>query len=148
MPILNYTTTIAPEKTLTEIQKRLVRIGAQAIMSEFDGSGVMCALSFRINHQGQPVTFRLPARLDSIYRVLANDPKVPMKLKTHEQASRVAWRIIKDWVEAQAAIVEAEQAEVIEVFLPYAQDPNTGNTLYQKLEQSNFGLLTYQGDQS
>ena len=144
MPILNYTTTIEPEKTISEIQKRLVRIGAQAILSEYNDEGILSALSFRYVHNGMPIMFRMPARLDAIYRVLRSDSDVPKRLKTEEQASRVAWRIIKDWIEAQAAIVEAEQAEIVEVFLPYAQDPNTGNTMYQSLKQSDFGLLTHQ----
>ena len=88
--------------------------------------------------------FRMPARIESIYDVLSRDREVPKRLKTHEQASRVAWRIVKDWIEAQAAIVEAEQAEVVEVFLPYAQNSATGETLYQALEQNGFQLLTHQ----
>ena len=143
MPILNYTTTISPEKTVSEIQRCLVRIGAKAVLTEYDDDGILCALSFRIQHGQCLITFRMPARLDAIYKILYNDPEVPRKLKSHEQSSRVAWRIMKNWTEAQAAIVEAEQAEVVEVFLPYAQDPNTGNTMYQQLKQSNFGLLTH-----
>ncbi len=34
-------------------------------------------------------------------------------------AARVAWRIIKDWVAAQLAIVESGMVEIAEVFLPY-----------------------------
>ena len=144
MPILNYTTQIAPEKSVAEIQKRLVRIGAEAILSEYNPQHILHALSFRYVHKGQPIMFRMPARIESIYDVLSRDREVPKRLKTHEQASRVAWRIVKDWIEAQAAIVEAEQAEVVEVFLPYAQNSATGETLYQALEQNGFQLLTHQ----
>ena len=48
-----------------------------------------------------------------------------------EQARRVAWRILKDWVAAQLAIVEAEQAQMAEVFLPYAVESQTGQTMFQ-----------------
>jgi hypothetical protein len=34
-------------------------------------------------------------------------------------ARKVAWRIIKDWVAAQLALIEAEQATLAQVFLPY-----------------------------
>ena len=87
MPILNYTTTIEPEKTISEIQKRLVRIGAQAILSEYNDEGILSALSFRYVHNGMPIMFRMPARLDAIYRVLRSDSDVPKRLKTEEQAS-------------------------------------------------------------
>ena len=85
----------------------------------------------------------MPARIERIYVVLKNDRAVPRKLKTTEQAARVARRIVKDWIEAQLALVEAEQAEMVEVFLPYAQD-QTGQTPYESLEAKNFAQLTHQ----
>ena len=56
--------------------------------------------------------------------IVANQ-KVPNSKCNEQQAQKVAWRIIKDWVEAQMAIVEAQMADVAEVFLPYAVT-NTG----------------------
>ena len=143
MPILNYTTSIAVEKTTSEIQGKLARAGAQAVMTEYDAEQVLCALSFRMLCNGIMVSFRLPAQIDRIYVLLQRDDKVPRKLKTRDQAARVAWRIIKDWIEAQLAIVEAEQAEMVEVFLPYAQNPATGKTLFEQLSNDQFALLDY-----
>ena len=143
MPILNYTTSIAVEKTTSEIQGKLARAGAQAVMTEYDDEQVLCALSFRMLCNGIMVSFRLPAHIDRIYVLLQRDDKVPRKLKTRDQAARVAWRIIKDWIEAQLAIVEAEQAEMVEVFLPYAQNPATGKTLFEQLSNDQFALLDY-----
>lgn len=143
MPILNYTTSIAVEKTTGEIQGKLARSGAQAVMTEYDSEHVLCALSFRMMCSGIMVSFRLPAQIDRIYVLLQRDDKVPRKLKTRDQAARVAWRIIKDWIEAQLAIVEAEQAEMVEVFLPYAQNPATGKTLFEQLSNDQFALLEY-----
>ena len=143
MPILNYTTSIAVEKTVAEIQQKLARAGAQAVLTEYDSERVLIAISFRMMCQSIMVTFRLPAQVDRIYVLLQRDPKVSRSLRTRDQAARVAWRIIKDWVEAQLAIVEAEQAKMVEVFLPYAQNPATGQTLYQQLEGSDFALLEY-----
>lgn len=141
MPILNYTTTIKAEKTVGEIQAKLGRAGAQAVMTEYDPEGNVCALSFRLDHLGQLITFRMPARIDRIHAVLIRDDAVPRRLKTKDQAARVAWRIVKDWVEAQLALVEADQAVMVEVFLPYAQNPRSGQTLFQTLEQTQFKML-------
>ena len=56
----------------------------------------------------------------------------------------MAWRIIKDWIEAQLAIVEAEMVEMAEVFLPYAVT-KSNKTLYQDvIENKSDMLLTYQ----
>jgi hypothetical protein len=67
--------------------------------------------------------------------------KVPRSLCTEEQALRVGWRIIKDWVEAQMAIVESELAGVAEVFLPYAVT-KSGTTLYKHIETDGRLLLS------
>ncbi len=139
MPIANYTTTIKTEKTVGEIQTMLAEAGAQQVLFEFD-EAIVTAISFRIEYKGQMVSFRLPARLDAVFVVLQSDPQVPKRLRTYEQASRVAWRIIKDWLRAQLAMVEAEQVEMVEVFLPYAQNAY-GQTLFQRFEESGVKLL-------
>ena len=144
MPILNYTTQIAVEKTVGQIQAALAKAGAQAVLTEYDDEGVLTCLSFRLLHQGAMVSFRLPAQFDPIYVILQRDSDVPRRLKTREQAARVAWRIVKAWVEAQLAVVEAEQVEMVEVFLPFAQNPQTGETVFQALANNNFALLTDQ----
>lgn len=143
MPILNYTTSINVEKTIGEIQAKLANSGAQAVMSEYDTDQVLVAVSFRMVCGGVMVSFRLPAQIDRIYILLQSDNTVPKRLKTREQSARVAWRIIKNWIEAQLAIVEAEQAEMVEVFLPYAQNPVTGVTLYEQMSGDQFALLDY-----
>ena len=145
MPILNYTTGIKVEKTVGEIQAMLAGAGARAILIEYD-ERILSSVSFRINYKGARVSFRLPAQLDPVYVILQRDDKVPRKLKCREQAARVAWRIIKDWVAAQLAIVEAEQVEMVEVFLPFAQNPQTGETVFNQLASNNFALLTHDGE--
>lgn len=144
MPILNYTTQITVEKTVGQIQAILAKAGAQAVLIEYDDERVVSSVSFRLMHNAAMVSFRLPAQLDPIYVILQRDDAVPRKLKCREQAARVAWRIIKDWVEAQLAIVDAEQAEMVEVFLPFAQNEKTGKTVFEELEADNFKMLTHQ----
>lgn len=122
----------------------LAQSGAAQVLTEYDSEQVLCAISFRLLHEAVMVTFRLPANIDRIYVLLQRDDRVPKKLRCREQAARVGWRIIKDWIEAQLAIVEAEQAEMVEVFLPYAQNPDTGKTMYQMMSDSGMKLLTAQ----
>jgi len=141
MAILNYTTSINPEKTVAEIQMKLAKAGAQAVLCEYDEDGIMKAISFRINTSTGFLSFRLPSNIEGIYKKLLDNSRVPTRLKTHEQATRVAWRILKDWVEAQLAIIEAEMADIKEVFLPYVQNPD-GKTLYESLSENQFKLLT------
>ncbi len=145
MPILNYTTSISTDKTIGEIQAALAEAGAQAVLVEYDDERIVSSVSFRFDHNGTLISFRLPAQIDPIFVILQNDSGVPRKLKSREQAARVAWRIIKCWIEAQLAIVEAEQVEMVEVFLPFAQNPTTGETIFKQLANNDFAMLTHDG---
>lgn len=131
MPPLNYTTKIDPRKTIGEIQNILADMGAQRVYIKYDNK-LPIAVTFQVEVKGHFVGFRLPSRWQGVYKLLCTDAKVPRPLKTEEQARRVAWRIIKDWVEAQTAIIEAGAAELAEVFLPYAVRPETGKTFYEE----------------
>jgi hypothetical protein len=141
MAILNYTTSINPEKTAMEIQKKLANSKAQAVLTEYDDGGMLNAMSFRIMTTYGMLFFRLPVKKDGVYKSLINDNKVPNRLQTEEQANRVAWRILKDWVEAQLAIIQVEMASLEEVFLPYAQNKD-GKTFYESIKENRFKMIT------
>lgn len=140
MAILNYTTSISSEKTAMEIQQRLVRAKATAVLSEYEDA-VLSHISFKVQTKHGEMAFRLPANIDGVWSALKRDGKVAKSLKTREQAARVAWRIVKDWVEAQIAIIEAEMATLPQVFLPYMQTDK--GTVYECFERNGFPALTY-----
>ena len=119
MALLNYTTQIDVDKTIGEIQKLLVKRGAKTLMTEYN-EGVIAVISFKISVGERDMGFRLPCDWRPVLEVMQNDPNIPRKLKTQFQAVRVAWRIIKDWVEAQMALVDTMMVKTEEVFLPYA----------------------------
>lgn len=108
MAILNYTTKIPASKTASEIQSILVKGKAQSVLTEYDTSGEPTHIAFRINTPQGTIHYRLPANADGVLRVLKRTKNVPRNSQNIEQARRVAWRIVKDWVAAQMAIIEAE----------------------------------------
>lgn len=126
MPLLNYTTKVNVYTTIGEIQAQLVSHGAKRIMQDYDNKGHISALTFQIDTPAGLRIIRLPANVDAVSKVLAKQ-----KVKCdREQAERVAWRIVKDWVEAQMAILESEMVQIDEIFLPYMVN-NSGQTLFQ-----------------
>lgn len=135
MPILNYTTKVDVEKTVSEISKMLSKAGAKAILTEYHPEGYVEALSFRINLNGNDIGFRLPTDWKPILLILENDRKVPRSMTNQTQAVRVAWRIIKDWIEAQLALIETRMVTTEQVFLPYAIT-KSGNTLYEAIKEN------------
>lgn len=129
MPLLNYTTKVPVFRSVQEIQKALVKAGASSIMQDFDSEGVISAIAFQINLNGNNISFRLPSETRAVLAVMQQDG-TPRSYLTEEHAQRVAWRIIKDWVEAQMAIVQTKMVTLPQVFLPYAVNKD-GVTLYE-----------------
>lgn len=95
------------------------------------------ALAFSIDFNGTPLNFVLPSKHDGVLRVMKADKKIPNTSKNMDQALRTSWRILKDWVEAQLAIVEADLAPIQEVFIQYLILNSSGQTLSQKILQGN-----------
>lgn len=138
MAILNYTTQIDAGKTVAELTQMLGKAGCQKVLVDY-AAGEPSALTFAITVQQRPMFFTLPANIEGVLAALKRD-RVASKYCNVAQARRVAWRIIKVWCEAQLAIIDAGQASLAEVFLPYAQTPS-GQTLYKAIESGTLKLL-------
>lgn len=144
MPILNYTTTIDVNKTASEIHALLLKGKASAIMNEYE-NGILKSIAFRMDTKHGVIHYKLPANIRGVFLAMERDKKVPRSKVNKEQAARVGWRVIKDWVAAQLAIIESEIAEMPQVFLPYAVT-GTGQTVYERFDKGGVGTLaiTYQ----
>jgi len=140
MPLLNYTTTIAASKTVGEIIGILASHGAKSILMNYGSGGQVEALSFQILTPQGNIAIRLPVDPDAILKVMARQG-LSGKYLNRTHAIRVAWRIVKDWVKAQMALVETEMVRTEQVFLPYAITGN-GQTIYESLVESKFKMLT------
>ena len=136
MALLNYTTKVPVERTMNDIERALSKAGANAVLKEYDSTGQVSAVSFRVDIGGDFVPYRLPADYAGVTRAL----KLDKAYRDDAHMRRVAWRIIKDWIEAQMALVQAQMAELPQVFLPYAQT-NTGETVYQRIKESGMKML-------
>lgn len=135
MPLLNYTTKVDVYTTLGAIQGQLVKHGAKKIMQDYDDHGRIAALTFLIDTPAGMRGIRLPANVDKVHTVLHRQ-----KIKCdREQAERVAWRIVKDWVEAQMAILESEMVQMDEIFLPYMVN-NDGQTFFEAYRNNQLML--------
>lgn len=49
--------------------------------------------------------------------------------------------LLSDWVHIQISLIELQQVEMMEVFLPYVYDGNTDKTLFDKFRDSGYRLL-------
>lgn len=148
MGIKNYSTSVPPDKSASQIVALLVRKGATTISQKFNAGGELVAISFVLPTHGVEIPFLLPANVDGVAAVLLRERPWNSKrqikreayvLKIHAEARWTAWRILKDWVEAQIAMIEAGMVETPQVFLPYAVD-NSGRTVYQVFVENRLAL--------
>lgn len=140
MPILNYTTSVEAAKSIGEITGILSRFGARTITTDYDDNGNVSGLCFVILIEGLPLSIRLPCNVDGVYASLEGAKGVPKRLISRLQARRVAWRILKDWLEAQLALYQVGQAELGQVLMPYAID-SEGRTAYAMFKESHVRQL-------
>jgi hypothetical protein len=141
MALLNYTTEISSEKSVGEIQKKLAQAGVSQVLHGYDAEGNLTELSFRIKTQFGVMSFRMPANIEAVQAILRRQFRSGRsRFTTREHASKVAWRILKDWVEAQLALLRTGQVTIEQAFLSYMQD-NTGQTVYEGLLKKKFSGL-------
>lgn len=140
MALLNYTTKIDPSQTIGEIQKMLSKHNVTAMMTEYDGPEVS-AVSFQIKVNEKSMGFKLPCNWRAVLEVFKQQ-NIKMKHggTKEEQAIRTAWRVIKDWLEAQLALVEINMVTLPQIFLPYTI-MRDGRTLSEHVEDNPNFLL-------
>lgn len=160
MFLKNYTSDVPVSQTIYRIEQVLIRCGVSGIMKEYsDANGTISALTFQIKMPlAEPWTIRLPANVQKAWdalwlnyadgdklspdgmSLLWNNRKSKKKADFREQAERTAWKIIQDWVEVQMSMIQMQQADFREVFMPYLWDGKA--TLYQRVQANGFaGLL-------
>jgi len=142
MHIKNYTSGVPVERTIMRIEMALISGGAVGIMKDYI-DGRISAISFSIpSLEKRLVSVRLPANAEAVYEVFLSAMKRPRKEtlnRLHDQADRTAWKLVQDWVEIQMAMIKMQQAELIQVFLPYIWDGK--QTFYNLIKSGNYKML-------
>lgn len=142
--IKNYTSTVSAMKSINKIESILVRNGATDIAKQYDDQRRLSCIMFRIVRDGTVFPVKLPARVDAVARVLSAAVKRPRKEtmdRIRDQAEKTAWKIVSDWVEIQFSMIELEQADLLEVFLPYLYNASSGSTFFEVVRDGGFKLL-------
>jgi hypothetical protein len=100
-------------------------------------------VSFTLTTPHGQRAFTLPVNVGAVHQLLLAQERAgnfrPSRKKSGtfsspEQAARVAWRTVKDWLEAQLAITEAQMATLDQVMLPYLHVEGEV-TLYQRYRE-------------
>lgn len=140
MPTLNYTTQVAAAKTLSEITTALVKHGASSVLVDYT-EGIATGLSFTLPTPHGERTFALPVDVEAVLALLARQRRGNSRVKaTRDQAERTGWRVMKDWVVAQLAIIETQMVQFDQVMLPYLK-VDADHTLYEAYKDNEAKAL-------
>lgn len=139
MALLNYTTSIDAWQTVSEIQQLLARAGATHFSIRNEGSSPM-GICFTIDFNGRPLNYSLPCKVEAIKKHLQTDPVAKARITKqgkgkdiHGHSLNVGWRIVKDWIEAQTALIQVEMTTIAEVFMPFLIINDAGETLSNRV---------------
>ena len=144
--IKNYTSTVPALRSINAIESNLVKHGARNILKTYTPQGKIEGLAFILEVTGKKMPFKLPARVDRVAAKLKESIKKPRKdtlKRVADQAERTSWKILSDWVGIQMALIDLDQAKIMEVFLPYLYDHNKQTTYFEQLESNDFKQLTF-----
>lgn len=111
MPLKNY---LSESKNIFDkIQRILAEHGASKVMFDYGEGGRLVSITFGIKIGGKDAGFKLPARVENVVRIMYGGedrygrPK-EITEKQKEQAYRTAWANVRDWIDAQMAMVDTE----------------------------------------
>lgn len=152
----NYTSNVPVSQTIHRIEQVLLKCGVTGIAKEYALNTKIKAVTFKIETPAGSQAIRLPAdekkAHDALWLDYVGDDLLPNgnlkwssrkrkpKADFEAQAERTAWKIVQDWVEVQMSMIHMQQADILEVFMPYIW--NGRQTYYQALKESNYaGLL-------
>ncbi len=154
----NYTSNVPAGESIARIERVLIRCGVLGITKEYGPEGEIAAISFQIKMaDDRKLDVRLPAdkgaALNALWLDYAGDDKLsPDGSQIHwnnykkkkrkdfaEQAERTAWKLMQDWVEIQMSLIQMQQAETVEVFMPYIVVD--GQTFFQRLKGGGYKAL-------
>jgi hypothetical protein len=119
---LKYTTEIDPTKTAGECFTMLARYGASRVMIMFDDQRNPSGLAFEIATRTGVQQYQVPVNAEGTYKKLEEGRRagnVPPRYVTREQATRVAWRVLQQWMEAQLALVETGLSHLDQVMFAW-----------------------------
>jgi hypothetical protein len=135
MPIKNFTTVIPARRSVSEIQELLSNHGALSIAVRNERR-VPVEITFVLPTNDGEQEFVVPADIEGVLRSIRRDAGsrgVPLSwVGDRVRATDIAWRIVKDWIAATCAILEAGLAEPQQAFLAYAT-ALSGRSVYEEL---------------
>ncbi len=141
MNLKNYTTEVPASRSIDNIIKLLVEFGARNIMQEYNDQQKCISVSFILEMQGMKLPFKMPAKVKNCFVWLKKKKPNSKDALLLQQAERIAWKQMHEWVYLQLCAIELDQLESLEAFFPYLFDIKDNKTYYERLKAGKFVAL-------
>ena len=144
MKLKNYTSEVPAERNMQNIETMLMQFGASHISKTIENKEVD-GFYFQIFVGGVPMSFKLPVEVEAVEKLLLAEqrrlsPSSRERIKA--QAKRTAWALLRDWIHVQLSMVQMQQVEAVQIFLPFMCIPNSDRTFFERLKENNFKQIT------
>jgi hypothetical protein len=153
--IANYTTKVPVQTTVAQVSAMLADAGAGQVMHHYGNDRKIAGVSFSLPGTHGVRAYTLPVNVAGVQRVLSAERtagRLPggAKAASEEQAARVAWRIAREWLLVQLALVQAQMVTLDQVMLPYlhvdTDSSGAAVTLYERYAERENLALTVGGE--
>jgi len=144
MNLKNYTSSVPANRSIQLIEELLINEGATNINKTIGEDKEINGVTFDIPIKDKTFVFKLPSKVDLVYERLRKAIRRPTPVALENckaQAKRTAWKILYDWVQIQVSMIQINQVEILEVFLPYMYSRLDNKTYFETLRDNNYNSL-------
>lgn len=137
----NYTSSVPASRSMENIEKLLVDLNCLSISRYYEEKEI-CGFFFQLKINGNIYAFKLPAKVDLIYKQIykgRNPKNENQRIEWRKQAARTAWKTLHELIQIQTDLILLEQMKPFEAFLPFAFDGQM--TLAERVEAGQTKLL-------
>lgn len=136
MKPLNYTTKKTVSQTINDILQLLSKVGCTKIEIDYK-EGEPTGIIFAVPVLNNFLRVQMPCKFEgTLNRLRRSNQKA-----TLQDAKKIAWRTLYNWIEVNLELVFNEQAELIEVFLPYVLNEQNQTVFNHFLQDKKIVLL-------
>lgn len=144
MNLKNYTSSVPANRSIGLIEELLINAGATNINKTIGEDKEINGVTFEIPINGKNFIFKLPSKVELVYDRLRKAVRKPTAVALEnckQQAKRTAWKLLYEWVYIQVSMIQINQVEILEVFLPYMYSRLENKTYFETLRDSNYNSL-------
>lgn len=131
------------EDPVIDIENKLISVGAKHITKEYTDK-VLTSIFFSMDVENKTIPFKIPVnpkKIEEVQLAQIRKPTTKDIAKAKEDAERLAWSLVSEWITFQLSLISFGQVDLLQVFLPFAWNFEKNESHYELLKQNNYNEL-------